>query len=150
MLAHGDTRKALIEILTRRAPHTHAKTRFPSHSVTPISLSLLLTSTLLKTVQNWARRWRILISFILIRCMRVFVFFFSSKGFCLWLQHGHEPRPQKPPPHCGDCWPKLLPYKWVNYDSDLWQAGMQTTQASRTEKFFANFPLFINGENAKK
>lgn len=123
-------RKALIEILTRRTPHTLTKTPLLSHTSTP-----------LKTVQNWAHRWRILISFVLIRW--VSVFFFASKGFCLWLQHGHEPRPQKPPPHCGDCWPKLLPYKWVNYDSDLWQAGsLAGWQTTQDRKVFREFSAF--------
>lgn len=68
-----------MEKSPNRNPHTSHSSH--THRNSPPSLSLSHTSTPLKTVQNWAHRWRILISFVLIRCVCVCVFFLRAKDF---------------------------------------------------------------------
>lgn len=128
-------RKALIEILTRRTPHTLTKTPLLSHTSTP-----------LKTVQNWAHRWRILISFVLIRCECV-CFFLRAKdfacGYNMDMSHAH--RSHRPIA-------VIVGQSYCHISGLITTAicGRQAGRLRRTEKFFANFPLFINGKNAKK
>lgn len=122
----------LIPLSFSISPHTPFLSPPLCHSFIPAH-----TSAPLKTVQNSA-----LLASGFSFLSFLFVVFFSSKGFCLWLQLGHEPRPQKPPPHCGDCWPKLLPYKWVNYDSDLRQPRRQADSRLDRKKVFRAFYAF--------